>query len=393
MEEPMKHRFSLIFLIFVSLFILSACDANSATTETPMVYDSELEDSLGMLIADGEIVPAKNMEIISLNSGVVEELLVEEGQSLMAGDVIIRLEIPQQLISELGRAELEQLKAQQVLDELLLYGNLQKQKAYQRILDAQSARNAALAAWDDLDKEKYDLDLDKLNEKIIDAKQDLKEAKDDLANFLDLDEDNPLRKRRQDTFDNAQISLNSAELEFELLEINYNQVKLNVEITTAELDTASTEYQKFSQNDFQKDQKEIAEKQFSTANAQIDALHAAISDMEIKAPFDGKMVFLNVQKGEWIRVGQLVSVIADDSSWFVESTDINELDVVRIQIGDLVTVELEAFPGERIEGKVVEITEYPQLKYNDVIYPVRIQLDENNLPLRWKMSVIIKFTE
>jgi multidrug efflux pump subunit AcrA (membrane-fusion protein) len=393
MEETMKNKFFLIFCIFVSFFILSACDANRVTTETPVVYDSVRENPSGILIADGEIVPASNMQIMSQNNGVVDEVLVEEGQYVQAGDVIIRLEIPKQLMTELARAEFEQLKAQQVLDELLLYGNLQKQKAYQRILDIQSARNAAMAAWDDFDKEKYNQDLDELNEKIIEAEQDLKEAKEDLTDFLDLEEDNPFRKRRQEALDNAQISLNKAERELDRFEINYKQLKLNVEITNAELETATAEYQKFGQNDFQKDQKDLAEEQFSTANTQIEALHAAMSDMEINAPFDGKIVFLNVQKGEWIRAGQVVSVIADDSTWFVESTDINELDVVRIQIGGLVTVELDAFPGERIEGKVVEITEYPQLKYNDVIYPVRIQLDENNLPLRWKMSVIIKFTE
>jgi len=371
----MKNKFFLIFCIFVSFFILSACDANRVTTETPVVYESVRENPSGILIADGEIVPASNMQIMSQNNGVVDEVLVEEGQYVQAGDVIIRLEIPKQLMTELARAEFEQLKAQQVLDELLLYGNLQKQKAYQRILDIQSARNAAMAAWDDFDKEKYNQDLDELNEKIIEAEQDLKEAKEDLTDFLDLEEDNPFRKRRQEALDNAQISLNKAERELDRFEINYKQLKLNVEITNAELETATAEYQ------------------FSTANTQIEALHAAMSDMEINAPFDGKIVFLNVQKGEWIRAGQVVSVIADDSTWFVESTDINELDVVRIQIGGLVTVELDAFPGERIEGKVVEITEYPQLKYNDVIYPVRIQLDENNLPLRWKMSVIIKFTE
>jgi HlyD family secretion protein len=387
----MNNKFSLMFTLFVGLFMLSACNATNTPIETPVVYDSVQENSSGIVMADGEIVPAKDMQIISQSTGLVSELLTEEGQQVQAGQVIIRLEVPQQLIAELKRAELEQLQAQQSLDELVLYGYFQKQMAYQRVLDAQVRRNVALAAWDDFDEDKYDQDLEKLNEDEIDAKQELKDAKDDLEDFLDLEEDNPLRQRRQDTLDKAQISLNQAERAYDNLKINYEQLLLNLEMTKAELDTAIAEYQKFGQNDIQREQKELAEDLLSTTNTQVEALQSAMKDFEITAPFDGKMVSLNIQKGEWIRVGQVVAVIVDDSSWLVESTDINEMEIVQIKIGDEVTVEMDAFPGETIRGKIIEIDEYPQLKYNDVIYPVRIQLTENNLPLRWMMSVIIKF--
>ncbi|MDO9086321.1 MAG: HlyD family efflux transporter periplasmic adaptor subunit [Anaerolineaceae bacterium] len=389
----MNIRFSLMFTLFVGLFMLSACNTNNTPNETPVVYDSVQENSSGIVIADGEIVPAKDMQIISQSNGKVTELLIEEGQQVQAGQVIIRLEIPQQLIAELKSAELEQLQAQQSLDELVLYGYLQKQLAYQRVLDAQVGRNVALAVWDDFDEDKYEQDLEKLNEDMIDAKQELKDAKNDLEDFLDLEEDNALRKRRQDTLDKAQISLNQAERAYDNLEINYEQLQLNLELTKAVLDTAIAEYQKFGQSDIQREQKELAEELLSTANTQVEALQSAMNDLEITAPFNGKMVSLKIQHGEWIRVGQVVAVIVDDSSWLVESTDINEMDIVQIKIGDEVTIELDAFPGEMIRGKIIEIDEYPQSKYNDVIYPVRIQLAENNLPLRWMMSVIIKFDE
>jgi hypothetical protein len=53
-------------------------------------------------------------------------------------------------------------------------------------------------------------------------------------------------------------------------------------------------------------------------------------------------------------------------------------------------LEFDAFPGESVPGKVIEIKDLPIIKYSDVIYPVRIELMENELPLRWKMSVVIK---
>jgi hypothetical protein len=105
---------------------------------------------------------------------------------------------------------------------------------------------------------------------------------------------------------------------------------------------------------------------------------------------DGFLVLLNVQEGEWIYTGQMIAVIADFSTWYVESTDTNELEIVDIQVDDTVTLEFDAFPDKVVRGRVIEIKDFPVMKYNDVIYPIRIELIDNNLPLRWKMTAIIK---
>lgn len=385
----MNKKFFLILTMMGLSALLVACDAFTVSQPTPVVYESFQDSSPGLIISEGEIVPQNDLQIVSHTNGRVQEILVEEGQMVAAGQAIIKLEVPEQLLAELKSAELDQLKSQKALDDLNLYGNLQKQKAYQRVLDAQSARRAALKAWDEFDEDQYEEDLEAIKEDIIDAKKELEDAKENLKDFLDLEEDNPQRVNRQENVDDAQIALNELEREQAALEQTYEQLQVNLAFSEAEDDTAWNEYKKYNQEDVPDDQLALATEQLASANARIIALQASISDLEITAPFDGTLVKLDIQIGQWVYAGQMLAIIADFSSWFVESTDINESEISNIKVGDLVTLAFDAFPDKTMRGKVIEIKDFPVMKYNDVIYPVRIELLDNDLPLRWKMSVII----
>jgi multidrug resistance efflux pump len=390
MEENMTKKIFTFSLVLGVSIILSACEMIETPQPTAVVYESSSDNSLDLIIAEGEVVPAKDMQILSLYNATVEEIFIEEGKLVEEGEVILRFEIPEQLSAELRAAELEQLKASQALDDLNRYGNLQKQKAYQRVLDAQTAHRAAVAAWDEFDQDQYDEDLEAIKEEVIDAKSELDDAKEDLKEFLDLEEDNTLRKNRQDDVDDAQLSLNELGREQEQLEQEYEQLQLNLDLTKAELDTAWEEYRKFQQNDVPADQLELAEQQVTTANAKVAAIHASIEDLSITAPFDGTLVKIDVKERQSVHAGQILAVIADFSTCYVESTDITELDIVNFALEDMVTIEFDAFPGESVRGKVIEINDFPEIKFNDVIYRVSIELTDHDLPLHWKMSTIIK---
>jgi len=385
----MKKIFTVSILLGVSI-ILCACNMITPPQPTPVVYESSSDNSLGLIIAEGEVMPAKDMQILSVSNATVAEILVEEGELVEADQVILRFEIPEQLSAELKAAELEQLKASQTLDDLNRNGQLQKQKAYQRVLDAQTAHREALAAWDEFDQDQYDEDLEAIKEDVIDAKSELDDAKEELKEYLDLEEENTLRKNRQDDVDEAQLSLNELEREQEQLEQDYDQLQLNLDLSKAELDTAWQEYRNFQQFDVPEDQLELAEKHVTTANAKVAAIQASMEDLSITAPFDGTLVKIDVEEEQSVHAGQLLAVIADFSTWYVESTDITELEIVDFAVEDMVTLEFDALPGESIWGKVIGISDFPELRFNDVINRVRIELPEHDLPLRWKMSVIIK---
>ncbi len=364
----MLNKIFLTSIALGSILLSTACDTLASVRPTPVVYQPVPENISNFMIAEGEVVPDNDLQIFSPTTGKIIEIVMEEGQTIKENQVLLRFEVPEKLLAELKAAELDLLKAELALDDLHLYGDLQKQNAYQRVLDARTARRAAQAAWDAFDEQEYEDDLETIKEDVIDARQELKDAEEDLKDFLDLDKDNPQRKNRQADVDEAQIKLNELERKQAELAQSFEQLKLKLDLTFAKVETAEAEYRKYRANNIPEDQFTLADEQKAVAQARIAALQASMDELEITTPINGTIVNINVQVGEWISIGQPIAVIADFSTWYVESTDTNELEIVDIQVGDTVTLEFDAFPGKAVRGRVIEIKDFPVMKYNDVIY-------------------------
>ena len=72
----------------------------------------------------------------------------------------------------------------------------------------------------------------------------------------------------------------------------------------------------------------------------------------------------------------------------VETTDLNEIDVVQIEVGDLVTLTFDAIPGQEFSGTVSQIS--PKATEGlGVNYTVIIELDDIPDDARWGMTVFV----
>ena len=78
----------------------------------------------------------------------------------------------------------------------------------------------------------------------------------------------------------------------------------------------------------------LAEARLTNAEAQLAAAKAAIADRELLAPFDGVISAVHVNPGEWVAPGSPVLLIGDLDHLQVETTDLGEIDVAQIQVGD-----------------------------------------------------------
>jgi multidrug efflux pump subunit AcrA (membrane-fusion protein) len=391
-EVKMNKKLALIILSLCFIVFLGACSQINPQEESPVVYDSSETSRSDVVIADGEIVPAKDVQLMFKVIGVVESVLVEEGQTVREGEVLFRLEDQQVLKADLEKARVEELNAQQALDDLFLYADMEKYQAYQDVLHARTQLNQVEAAWDDFDEDAYEDDLDDAEEKIADAKQTLEDKRDDLADYLDLDEDNTTRQNRQDAVDRAELDLNQKQRDRDELKQSYDQLRLDLDSAKARLATAEDAYDNFGQGPDQ-DLLAAAEQRLAAATAQVEALQSAISDLELTAPFNGTVVRVDITEGEFVRAAQMVAVLADFSDWYVETTDLNELEVTRVAVGDSVLIKTDAFEGEELTGTVIQIKDYAEINYSDVTYPVRIKINDTDLPLRWKMTVVVTFEE
>ncbi len=128
------------------------------------------------------------------------------------------------------------------------------------------------------------------------------------------------------------------------------------------------------------------------AEAELERARARLLDVEIRAPFDGMVSAVAVEKGSPIAAGAPVVTVADLSSWKVETEDLDEWGVTRIAMKDAVKLVFTAFDDKTLTGRVEKIDLSPTtLPTGDVAYKVVIALDEFDPALRWGMSARVEF--
>jgi HlyD family secretion protein len=123
-------------------------------------------------------------------------------------------------------------------------------------------------------------------------------------------------------------------------------------------------------------------------------LRQAERDLEkatLRAPFAGTVGEVNLDLGEPASPGGATAavVLADTSSWRVETTDLSERDVVRIAVGDPVTLTFEAIPNLSLPGTVSAIKPLGTDSFGDITYTVVVTPDSWDQRLRWRMSATV----
>lgn len=167
---------------------------------------------------------------------------------------------------------------------------------------------------------------------------------------------------------------------------------LEARIREAEANLAAAE----AQLRFQKRNKvdavhlETAEADVDRAQALLDLAKANLdAQSTLTAPFDGIIVSVDIAPAETVTPGQTVIVLADFSRFQVETTDLSELDVSRVQAGQPVVIFIEAL-GEELNGKVTEVSLTSSTLGGEVVYAVTIAFDSQPAGLRWGMSADVQ---
>lgn len=135
---------------------------------------------------------------------------------------------------------------------------------------------------------------------------------------------------------------------------------------------------------------ESAQADLVRAQALLDSAKATLlAQSTLSAPFNGTVVSVDIASGETVVPGQVVIVLGDLSRYQIETTDLSERDITRVQIGQPVDVFIEAL-NEEFTGKVVDIERISSSLGGDVVFPVTIELDERPQGLLWGMSADVQ---
>ena len=135
---------------------------------------------------------------------------------------------------------------------------------------------------------------------------------------------------------------------------------------------------------------ESAQAEADRAQALLDSANTTLATQStLVAPFDGTVVSVDISPAETVVPGRVIITIGDLSRLEVETKDLSERDVPRVQIGQTANVFIEAL-NQEFPGKVIEISRISSTVGGDVVFKVTIDLDKQPQGLLWGMSADVK---
>ena len=384
--QKKNNIYALFFAILAISLLTPACESlppeitsilpsQATPTERPILFD-EIQPTIS---ATGEVVPAEWSSLSMTVAGVVEEVLVAEGDFVEEGQVLVRLKGKEDLEASIASAEYEVASAQKALDDLFENNDDLQMEALQRIseytIEVQDAQYQ-------LDK-RFTMPANQKDLEKMEALDLMKEIRDEVweryepyKNRLDTDE---TKKDLQDELDEAETDYNSA--------VNRVEYEIALQIAKDNLQEAREDFDLYSEGP---DPAELAlaEARLKAAKSQLEAAEAALDDLELIAPFSGTVTEVDVNTNEYVGPGKAVILLGDLEHLQVETTDMSEMDTALIEIGDKAQVTFDAFPGLELVGTVSKIA--PKASSGSgVNYKVIVLLDEKPGGLRWGMTAFV----
>jgi len=372
----------ILFLLILGMLVsISAC-ANSSPTASPQptTSDSSVKNTIGVIV-EGRVVPKTFVNLSFQVSGKVSEILVKEGDQVKKGDVLIRLANRAEVEADVARAELELLNAQQALDDLISNHLIERSKALEAVAKANDKVRDA----------KYQLDNFTVpqNQQALEAVEAVKimEKRLDQARlaFEPYKNDsllNDTRKKLKEALDNAQSDYNAA-----VKRLNY---EVALEAAKAELQQALDHWEVVKDGP-DPQQLALAKARVNASEKALLAAQARLENLELRATIDGTVAKINAVVGSQVTPNLVVITLADFSSWYVETDNLTEVEVVDVEPAQMVSIVPDAIPELTLQGKVETIGQVYEEKNGDITYTTKILLIASDSRLRWGMTVLVTF--
>jgi multidrug efflux pump subunit AcrA (membrane-fusion protein) len=383
----MKKTNKLFVLGTIFVLVMTACANQPAATSEPL---PELELSPDGIIGEGNLEPERAVNLSFQVAGIVEEVNVAIGDTVSEGDILARLSNASQADAQLAAARLELVTARQELDRLNRTGSENLASAWTTYMEAQAVRADAEREWEDFNIDDIDERIEDAETEIRDLQEDLNDAQEEFDKYRDLDEDNSTRQSAEDDLEAAQEDYNEALREWEELIRERDIVRAALDAALAAEAEAKHQYE-ISTEGANADLLALAQARLENAEAQVAAAESNLSNYVLTAPFDGVIADVAVRVGEQVLPNSQAVSVADLSAWMVETTDITELEVVELAEGQNVTFTADALPAITMEGTVSEISQAAYTQGGDVLYTVRIRVNEVDPRVRWGMTVEVIF--
>lgn len=433
-----KHYFNITVLIVVFALVLSACSS---------ISNRAAEN--GALTASGT-VSSRQVAVASEFGGRVAVIMVEEGQSVNMGDVLFGLDDALlQAQREQAKAAVHMseaaldtahalLESTQIQYDLSLQ-TVQQQEQENRMNTWQAEvpdefdlpvwyfekEEELTAAEKEVSKAKAYLgselgNLDSVlanssNTNLVAAEERLAEAQalfivaDQVLVLAEEAKDNKeLKEQAQKQLDAAEAELNTAQEEYKRILTSTSsqevlEIRARVAIARERYETALDLLNSLQTGNFSLqlkaariavDQAEAsvaqAEAGLTQAQAALDTIDIQIDKLTVTSPIDGILLTRNLEVGEMVSPGSTLMTIGQLRE--VELiVYISEVRYGEINLGGIVEVQVDSFPGEIFKGTVAYISDQAEFTPRNVqtiegrratVYAVKILVPNPDLKLK-----------
>lgn len=357
----------------------------SPSVDSDLVQDETTitRDDLAVTVsATGTLTPIRQVELVFETSGVVQDVLVEEGQQVRAGDALARLDTSD-LDAALRDAEIA-LESQHVA-----YDSLIAPARPEDIAAAEAALNAARAQVGAAVE-------GPMGEQVEIARLQLELARNNLwQQQMSRDATLEIPPEFRGPFanvENVQLAsgLQSGDYEISIAQSNLAELENSTPDTralgtaNAEVVSADVALERLADGPSQLDL-QMAEIDLRMAELAVEQAQVNLGQAILIAPFDGVVAANNLVVGEIPPAQDPAIELIDATSYFID-LPIDETDIVSTQVGQPVNLVFDALPDTHISGTITRVAMTPTVIGQLVTYTVRVTLDPTSEPIRAGMS-------
>jgi multidrug efflux pump subunit AcrA (membrane-fusion protein) len=343
----------------------------------PEISEEPEEQVTQVVAATGIVLPSRWATLSFRTGGVVKEVLVAEGDQVQEGQLLVQLD-SSDLDDVVGQAEAALGTAQATLAQVEAPARLEELAMAQASLAAAQAQLAKLrsgASAEEITAARGAMETAGL------ALQQAQAAYDEVAWMEEI------REMPQ------ALALQQATMEYEIAKANYEALVRgasaeDIAAAQAEVDRARASLSLLNSGSRPED---VAVAQAHVREAEVALARAvsALDDASLVAPFDGTIGAVLVRAGEMVSTGVAVVVMGDVSEFEIQTTDLNEVDLYLIDVGQTVDLTFEALPAKSIKGVVAQIAPMASLEQGGTNYEVTIEMENQDPDLRWGMTAFV----
>jgi HlyD family secretion protein len=345
------------------------------------------------ITANGTVDAERSINLSPKSAGVIKALYVKEGDRVRRGQVVAVMDD-----SNL-RGELTQMQGQLAQQE----ANLQRLIAGDRpenIAQAEAQLAEAEANLQQLRAGNRPQEIAQASASLQEAQATLRQRQADWQRYQQLSQEGAISQQ---------------DLDLKQMDRDVAQKQVTQAAQALALQKAGTRPEQIAQAEAQVAQQaqavallkagsraedvQEARAQVQAAKGALQTVQAQVNDTQVVAPFDGTVITKYADAGAFVSPSMVgggdsassSSILTLSSNRLQVVVNLSESQIAKVKLGQAVTIQADAFPGESLMGKVSQIAPKATVSQNVTSFEVRVAITSPSEKLRAGMNVEAQF--